>query len=210
MKWSIDWILRKFYAFIKQVFFFLVRLLKVIVHAICLIFYKIYLYFCLVYYLFIPYGDKFIIVIDYFLFIFITIPWFIYGEFFKPLLVLIYSGLVNFFSGYALLQKFFNFVLRLSITFVSFLCKVFKKAYFYLFKKFIDFLFFDVYRNRFKIANILHKILINFIRVLLVYFLFYQNKWGQVFNIFFSAFNENFAWWNFSTWTGIFYIVLTF
>jgi len=87
---------------------------------------------------------------------------------------------------------------------------IIRSWYIYVYKKFIDFLFFDLYRNRTKIKTFLNKILINFIRLLLVYFLLYKNNWGFVFNIFFSDLNDCFVWWDCSTPKGMLYIFITY
>jgi len=71
-------------------------------------------------------------------------------------------------------------------------------------------MFFDLYRNRVKIKLFLHKTLINVVRLLLVYFLFYKGIWGLCFNLIFSDFNDCFAWWDCSTYKGILYICITY
>ena len=160
--------------------------------------------------LLLPYSDKFISVVDFFLFIFVTIPWFFYGEFLKPILKPIYFFFYNFFKNYTIIQVTLIYFTEYTHRLVKLLYNTLYKVNLFFFKKFIDFMFFDIYRNRVLITNLLHKILINLIRFLLVYFLFYKNVWNYIYNTIFLDFNECFAWWDFSTWPGTLYLFLTF
>jgi len=61
-----------------------------------------------------------------------------------------------------------------------------------LYKRVIDFFFFDISRNSDAIKNGLNGLVAFVLRVLFVYIFFYLNLWGYTFNYIFGDFSESF------------------
>ena len=86
-----------------------------------------------------------ICIVNIFLFLFVTIPYWFIGEFFKPFLIYTFRLLSSkFFQK----NKFFNVILVSFYGILTSFTHFFKKFIKIFYKKFIDFLFFDLYRNR--------------------------------------------------------------
>lgn len=79
-----------------------------------------------------------------------------------------------------------------------------------LYKRVIDFLFFDISRNSDKIKNIFNDLLTLISKVLFVYVFFYLNLWGYIFNYILGDISENFIVWDITTYSGVFLILLSF
>ena len=86
-----------------------------------------------------------IYVVNIFLFLFVTIPYWFIGEFLKPFLIYTLKLLPSTFFQK---NKFFNFMLVSFYNILTSFTHFFKKFFKIFYKKFIDFLFFDLYRNR--------------------------------------------------------------
>ncbi len=215
MKWSIDWILRKFYFFTKQILLSLIRVTCVVFSFLYPIFTKTILLIISLLKGVLNITPTFIInffisSLDIVLFIFISIPYFFYCEFLKPLYIYIYDFLTKNLNKWFYFGNFLSFILpfffkhiNVYYTYIHYMC-----VFFY--KNLIDFLFFYIYRNRVKINKIFYNILINFIGLVLIYFFFYQNTWGCIFNFFFFKLNDSFVWWDVSTTAGLLYIFISF
>lgn len=215
MKWNIDWLLRKFYSLTKKLSLLLVKLVFWSLVYTFIFLYKIILYI----YNSLPFvfGSFYptlcsgsIFFINCFLFLFASVPCFLYHEVFKPLFL--------FFVGFfiKILKRYTNTYnkIQLAIIFLSTTLKkigtILHTIYVRLYKILIDFLFFRVYRNRHKIFNFIHVFLINLVRFFLVYFFFYKNMWGHAHTKLFSEYLEDFIFWNLDSIDGVIVILVTF
>ena len=86
----------------------------------------------------------------------------------------------------------------------------FKKFFKILKKKFIEFGYFEIYRNRIEIKKFIKLVIINFVRIYIVYILFYKNIFGLVFNYCFVEDLERFIVWDIHSYSGVFNILLFF
>lgn len=215
MRWNIDWFLRKFYSLLKKSLLFLVKLIFGVLLNFCVYTYRV-LVFSYNYMPFI-FGSYYssvckvcIFFINCFLFVFASVPYFLYRGVSKPLLLFFFNSFVEFLKKN---KKLYNKLQLLNI-FLSNRLKQFReisyKIYIRLYKILIDFLFFDVYRNRHKIFNFIHICLINIIRFFLVYFFLYHNLWGHAHSWIFSKYAENFVFWNLDSIPDFFIVVATF
>jgi len=85
----------------------------------------------------------------------------------------------------------------------------FKLVFIFFYKSFIDFLFFDLYRNRVNIKRFFVKLFNYLLLALLTYIFLYLNFWGLVFNYLFVNYLDSFVVWDISTYYGIFNIFLS-
>jgi len=79
----------------------------------------------------------------------------------------------------------------------------------FLYKKFIDFLFFDLYRNRDYIRSFLRRFSKLSFYVLFVYTLLYLDAWGFIFNYIFVDSLDTFIVWDITTYRSTFNIFLS-
>lgn len=215
MKWSIDWFLRKFYSVTKKLLLLLVKL----------VFWLLVYFFTLSYkalsfsYNSLPFlfGSFYptvckasIFIIDCFLFVFASIPCFLYHEFFKPVFFFFLKSFVNFIKKYTKFYKKLQLTKTLLLAIFKASCVLLRKLYIRLYKALIDFLYFDIYRNRDRIFNFIHVFLINLVRFFLVYFFFYQNIWGHTHTWLFSKYAEDFVFWNLDSINGLALVLVTF
>lgn len=177
MRWGIDWLLRKFYSLSKKLFSVF---LKIIFWVFKSIFVSFYRFFFATYYLLpLIFGPLYpllcsflVYLIDFLLFFFISIPRFFYYEFFKPFLLSFSNLTLSFVGDYSFLTNFFKYVFFYCSYVYTHTLNSLYRFYVRFYKVVIDFLYFDVYRNRHKILNFIHIFLINLVRFFLVYFFF--------------------------------------
>lgn len=215
MRWSIDWFLRKFYSLTKRLFSISIKTIFLLLKFIVLFLYRFVIYvnnYLPVFFgSFYPVVCKSLIsVIDFFLFFFASVPCFIYYEIIKPFVLYFYRIFSSVIFKYSFVHVFLTLLNSFISTRIVMLLGIFRKFYLRLYKLFIDFLYFGIYRNRIQIFNFIHFVLINLVRVFLVYFFLYINIWGQVHTWLFSKYNENFVFWDMDSYTGLFYIFITF
>ncbi len=79
----------------------------------------------------------------------------------------------------------------------------------FLYKKFIDFLFFDLYRNRDFIKLFLRRFTKLSLYITFIYMLLYLNVWGLIFNYIFVDSLETFIVWDITTYWSTFNIFLS-
>ena len=79
----------------------------------------------------------------------------------------------------------------------------------FLYKKFIDFLFFDLYRNRDFIKLFLRRFTKLSLYITFIYMLLYLNVWGLIFNYIFVDSLETFIVWDITTYRSTFNIFLS-
>ncbi len=79
-----------------------------------------------------------------------------------------------------------------------------------LYKRFIDFLFFDISRNSDRIKNSLNVLVALISRTLFIYVFFYLNLWGYIFSYILGDIFESFIVWDITTYSGVFCILLSF
>ena len=70
----------------------------------------------------------------------------------------------------------------------------------------MDFLYFDVYRNRVYLNNIFVNTLAYFIYVGVLYYSLYSNFWNLIHNFFCNDFLEDFSVWDTDTYRGILFL----
>lgn len=77
------------------------------------------------------------------------------------------------------------------------------------YKKFIDFLFFDIYRNRIFLKVFFKSLIIRCTCILVLFILLYHNIYGLVFNYIFTGVLDSFIVWDISNISGVFNIFLS-
>ena len=176
MLWCTQLFTKKFFSILKYLYFFLIFLFK-----------YLYLFGCGVYVILYkttkPVHQKLkkplIFFVNTLLFFFITIPWFIYGEFLKPFLFK--STWVRTLWGFLKL----DFFLSTMTYFIKSIFVIQKKLYWVLWKYIIDFIFFKILRNKQKIKEFLWKLYVYFIYGTFFYFFIYSNLLVGFHNFFF-------------------------
>ena len=106
-------------------------------------------------------------------------------------------------TTYTILYNFSTFFLT---TFTKVVVLILSRLY----KRIIDFFFFDIFRNSDKIKDSFHNLLTLFLRLLFVYIFFYLNLWGYIFNYLFGDISDSFIVWDITTYGGICLILLSF
>lgn len=177
MRWSIDWLLRKFYSLVRKLFSIFLKIIFWVLKSLFIVLYRSYFFVSSSLPVFLgplyPFlCNSLVYLIDSFLFVFVSIPCFIYHELFKPLIITFYNFIIPPLCRYTFIFNPFKEFRTFIHSFLVVLFTYFKKIYLRLYKLFIDFLYFDIYRNRNKIFNLIHFFLINFVRFFLVYFFF--------------------------------------
>jgi hypothetical protein len=180
-------LLRKFYSLSKKLFSVVIKITFWVLKSIFVYLYK---FFFAIYHLSPVFlgpvypllCNLLVYLIDFFLFFFVSIPRFFYCEFFKPFLLSFFGLVISFVANYNLLIGSFRWLSFYFFFLYQNILNILYKTYLRFYKLTIDFLYFDVYRNRHKIFNFVHTLLINFVRFFLVYFFFYINIWGQLHN----------------------------
>ncbi len=143
------------------------------------------------------------ICVNFILYVFVSIPWWIYGEFLKKYTHALYITASEF------IKKYFPFMLNLKFLFnmftnnIQFFLKKIYNLYSFFWKKFIDFIFFDVYRNREDISEKFNKYIGIFLKFFIFYLFFYQNWYNILYNYFFVKEVEKFFVWDVETYSGI-------
>lgn len=218
-------LLRKVLTHLAEMIF---ELIKIFYYIIKYVFNKIYVYLCSVlssphtslptflrpvapYIL--KYKPKisgfFIKVLDFFLFFFISVPWWICGEFVKP-----FTDKLDFYIN-KFIGKFFP------LFFVEYVLCFFKNkihiircctynAYAFVWKKIIDFIFFVVWANRYVILEKLDKYFYIFIKIFLFYLIFYSNMYILLYNSIFCRSLNMFFYWDLTSYYGLFSIFLCY
>jgi NADH:ubiquinone oxidoreductase subunit 5 (subunit L)/multisubunit Na+/H+ antiporter MnhA subunit len=215
VKWSFD-------SFINFLFNSLKKLLasfsKTCYHIVSILFKFLYVLFSNTYkYIHLvlkPYSTRFVkylyFFINFFLYVFISIPWWFLCEYLKPIKVLVYkySGILLTKYPFILLNAnlFLSFVRQCVGILVGFL----RRTYNFFWKKFIDFVFFDLLRNKDHLNKKFYKIINIFTKFFLFYVFFYLNINNIIYNFFFQSFFESFVVWNRSTYIGIFNLILCY
>ena len=114
-------------------------------------------------------------IFNIFLYVFISIPWYIYGEFVKPYtshyIFIAYGVIIKYMISIQGLVFIFNF-LHKNLTILH---KNFYTLFVFFWKKIIDFAFFDFYRNFNFFKKKFNKIISFFLKFFIFYLLFYCN-----------------------------------
>jgi len=140
--------------------------------------------------------------INLILFFLFTIPFWLFGEFFKPAVIFILRIFSPFFVNSVLIKKFSQLLANIWLSVIKFY-KWFKVSVLTkIYKKFIDFLFFDLYRNKDYFIAFFKKIKRCIYIFTFFYVFLYLNTWGLIFNYFFENFLESFIVLNISTFFG--------
>lgn len=215
MKWGIDWLLRKFYSLVKKLLSLLIKSIFWLLVLVLTNLYKFVLFsynsLPFIFGSFYPTVCKIsIFFTNCFLFLFASIPCFLYYEVFKPIFLLILGVFKKILKKHKRLDNKLQLIKTSLLLFFWGFCEVFRKFCSWLFKKIIDFLYFGLYRNRGRIFNFIHTFLINLIRFFLVYFFLYQDMWGYLHNKLFSKYSEDFIFWNLDSFTGLVFVFVTF
>lgn len=128
----------------------------------------------------------------------------------RPILVSNFNAITRYINDYVTAYRFTRFALNvLRLTYIT-LVRHSRRFCLFVWKKFIDFLFFTLYRNRDTIRLWVLQLRGFVATLLLLYILIYVNILGLLHNYIFFSISENFMFWNFSSYTGIFFIFLTF
>lgn len=143
-----------------------------------------------------------VLITNLILFIFISIPWWVFGELLKPFFLKMLLHLNGFFKkNFSInsLNYIFTFFKNFLINIFYFLCKLCN----FFWKKFIDFIFFYLYRNKDVFFKKFNRYVSFFIKFFLFYLFFYYNIYGYVYNYIFSKELEKFFYWDVTTYSGI-------
>ena len=135
---------------------------------------------------------------------------FFFNTVFLFFLGLLSSAIDGFFFNYRPVSRMYSFLSKLFNSLFNNLIKPFNFIFTFLYKSTLDFFFFKIPRN----SNIINSFILTFFKftifLLLSYVFLYQGVLGNVFNYFFHDFLESFIVWDITTYTGVFYIYLTF
>ena len=149
-------------------------------------------------------------IINFLLFALITIPWWFCGEYLKPFFTSLIKYIqISLDNHPAVAQKLINIKLTFDHkkrTLYAFL----KKVYILLWKKFIDFLFFTLYRYRDSIFKCIKRYVTIIFTLLLVYLLIFENLLNIAHNYVFASEFQRIICWDTTTYSGLFYIFVTF
>ncbi len=135
---------------------------------------------------------------------------FFYNTIILSLLRLLSNAVDGFFSNYKPASRMHNFISHLLNSLFSNIVKPLNFIFTYFYKLILDFFFFKVPRNSKKINYFILFFFKFMILLLLVYIFLYLGLLGRTFNYFFHDFLESFIVWDITTYTGVFYIYLTF
>lgn len=141
-----------------------------------------------------PYHEKinstFVYVFEKLLFVFISIPWLICGEFIKPVLYWVLLLITPFFKKYSwFFLPIFNAIIWVFDMFKNMLYGIYKffiSFFWFYWSILTGFLFFSVYRKRDYLLPKLEYTILLIIKLYIFYFLFYKNYWGYAHNFLFS------------------------
>lgn len=134
---------------------------------------------------------------------------FVHRVFLLPFLLFIGSVVDGFFPNVKPLSKFYLFISSGVIFLFGGAYNLLSVFFTYGYKWVIDLVFFDIPRSSLFFKNSI-RIFWNFlVYFVFIYIFFYQNVWGYLFNYFFFDFLESFIVWDITTYTGVFYILLS-
>ena len=196
MKWSIDWLLNKFFNFAKQLGIIFSNILSKPI-----VLFKNTVYFIIVFIIFLI-TVSFSNLISTFNFIFISVIF--------PLLNSIMFFIDSFFPNLKPLQNISKLLHKLSLFCFGGVFRLISLCLSRLYKITIDFFFFDIPRNSDKFIKIIKFFLSIGFKLVLVFLFFYVNLWGHIFNYIFRDFSEKFIIWDITSYESIFFIILSF
>lgn len=148
--------------------------------------------------------------INFFLFIFITIPWWFCGEYVKPVVITCRQYVSKVFNYYPVVQININLFKLTFLNAISAAILILNKLYIRGWKNFIDFAFFKVFRNRILIYEQFKIYVYIFIKIYILYILFYKNYWNTFYNFILHENTEYIISWDISSITGILFVFFTF
>lgn len=199
MKWSIDWVLNKFYFFVKQLVFvtckaclsslsrpvdFTYRLLSgvlvFIIYTVSIVVSNLYL------------GANVLLV-----------------SIIKPVLAFIVDVVDGFIPNIKPCERLQSLSKNLLSSLLHTPRKVFTFLWVRLYKIFIDVIFFDIPRNKNSILFLFSLLTRITCTCTFLYIFLYLNLWGSIFNYLFSDLSEGFIIWDITNYGGIFYIILS-
>ncbi len=199
MKWSIDWVLNKFYFFVKQLVFvtcksclsslsrpvdFTFRLfsgtLVCIIYIVSIVASNLY------------FGANLLFV-----------------SIIKPVLVFMVDVIDGFIPNIKPCERLYTLFKNLSFSLLYTPRQVFTFLWVRSYKVLIDVIFFDIPRNRDLILFIVSTLARVVCTYILVYIFLYLNLWGSAFNYLFSDLLEGFIIWDITTYSGLFYMILS-
>ncbi len=214
VNWNFDLLLKEVFTFFKKLVFILFKffwsILVYIYTNINAFFLELYNYLVIFLNPVLPYINRFVsTVFNFLLFVFLSIPLWIFGDYLKPFYSNIFIQLNSFFKKYF----FFINLNKVANYFLDFICYIYKyiyKLYSFFWKKLIDFIFFDILRNKEGIKKKFNKYLGFFIKIFIFYLLFYQNWYTYLYNYIFSKDLERFFYWNIDTYMGLWNIFICY
>ena len=214
MKWSIDILFNKFTTFFKFFFYlsltFFLSLLNTVFTYFSSIFIIIYNYLNFLIDPLKPFFKSFFIFIaDSFLFIFFTLPLWFYGEFFKPLFFKFFNFISYFLTKYIPFSGFIFFIFNNLLVIITVFFSNLYKLYILFWKKIINFLFFNVWRNKNIIFDKFQVLKSLFTYILFIYIFLYNGLWLLIHNYIFSDNLDNFIYWNLSSYLGYYYLFIS-
>lgn len=148
--------------------------------------------------------------LKFFSFIFISIPWWYINEYIRPNYLKVKNYLDFFFTKYPFFVKFYYIFINIFTLLYKHIYVFLHNLYTFFFKKFINFIFFDVWRNRKILIKKFSKNINFFTKFFLLYVFFYCNLNNYIYNYILGKKLESFFWWDIETYSGIFNIILCY